>query len=122
MSKRLIQVCAVFSLYAVPVSSIAQDNAHGVTQQCLFYGTNPSICDCATDTLSQQLPTDTFAIYNDIGLLAIPLIENGADMGDAYDSAIAETAIRRGIGYLVAMQTNNAAGQAHRDAISSCTE
>lgn len=121
MSKRLIQVCAVFSLYAVPVSSTAQEDAHGVTQQCLFLGTNATICDCATEALSQQLPTDAFAVYNDIGLLAIPLIENGTDMGDAYDSAIAETAIRLGIGYLVALQTSNAAGRAHRDAISSCT-
>lgn len=122
MQKRLIQVCAVFLLIAVPIPSTAQEDVHGVTQQCLFHDINPTICDCATEALNQLLSVDALATYNDIGLLAIPLMENGADMGDAYDTAIAETAMRRGISHLVALQTNNAAGQAHRDAISSCTQ
>jgi hypothetical protein len=72
--------------------------------------------------LNQLLSADAFELYNEIGLLAIPLMENGANMGDAYDTAIAETATRRGIGNMAALQTNNSAGQAHRDAISSCTQ
>lgn len=120
MRKPLIQFFAAFLLYAAPVSSTAKEGADGVTLQCLFHGLNPTICDCATDALSLKLSADVFAIYNDIGLIAIPLMENGADMGDAYDTAIAEIANSRGVSNLVALQMNNAAGQAHRDAVSIC--
>lgn len=120
MPKPVIQLCAAFLIYIVPVSSTAQEDDDGVTLQCLFHGINPTVCECATDALSQKLAVDVFAFYNDIGRLAIPLMENGADMGDAYDTALAETATRRRMANLVALQTNNAAGRAHRDAITHC--
>ena len=80
------------------------------------------ICTCAASQLKSEVGEDDYSLYEAIGAAYIANQAKGMGMGDAWDAAVKVEASKRGSSSTKILSKTNSIGNAHRKAITSCTD
>ena len=109
-----ILAAALLALAAAPAAADA-------TAMCLEgNGMTDAQCACATEALADEIGGGDADLYHAVGTRYLENKAAGQSVGDAWDAAIAETAVEAGLGHTALLTRMNAAGKAHRGAMKRC--
>ena len=97
--------------------------AADTTTMCLDQsGTSEAQCTCATNELKEDIGEEDAELYNAVSVLYLDGKANGQEMGDAWDAAIETVAMQSEMDQTELLERMNAAGKAHKEAITACKD
>jgi len=77
-------------------------------------------CECALTAIKDQISSDEFEIYADVGTLYLDNVANGFARSDAWDAAAKKIGDERGMSLREVLTITNPIGRMHADAIKNC--
>jgi len=77
-------------------------------------------CECALTAIKDQISSDEFEIYANVGTLYLDNITDGLARSEAWDAAAKKIGDERGMSLREVLTITNPIGQLHADAIKNC--
>jgi len=113
----LVLSLGILCLSAAP--SWSQDSVIAMCEM-IVSPEHKSDCECASTAVKDQISSDEFEIYANVGSLYLENMANGLDRSDAWDAAAKEIGEPRGMSLKEVLTTTNPIGQMHAKAIKDC--
>jgi hypothetical protein len=78
------------------------------------------ICVCALNAVRDQLSSDEFGIYADVGTQYLKNLADGLDRADAWDLAAKTVGNEHELSFVDVLEITNPIGRAHAKAMKDC--
>jgi hypothetical protein len=115
-----VGLCAlILSVWFHPVAAQT-----GIAEICAAddgtMGGDPDTCGCALTALRETVGPAAFDVYAGVSATFLAGRAEGLGFVEAWDAGVAAEAEKRGVSTTEILETTNAAGRAHRDALETC--